>query len=161
MKAYYYFLYRVYWHYRDSKKSVQGHKSALTSTSLVSSLVLFVILITIFGFLYFFQKNQAPSFSSNDNLKTVLIMLIIHVINYFLFIKPQNFLRKDFRKDKKGGFLVILFIIIVAFLFVIVANRNRDKIFKIYDKIKPPALTASTTLPMARWKLSKIYNLAK
>lgn len=134
MKAYYYFLYRVYWHYRDSPK--KGHERALITTSFISSLILYVILITIFGFLYFFQENQAPSFLSNDKLKTIFIMLIIYVINYFLFIKPMRFLKKNFRKDKKGGFLIILFFIILGFLFLIGANKNRDKISKTYDKTK-------------------------
>lgn len=134
MKAYYYFLYRVYWHYRDSPK--KGHERALITTSFVSSLILYVILVTIFGLLYFFQKNQAPSFLSNDKLKTIFIMLIIYVINYFLFIKPMRFLKQNLRKDKKGGFLILLFFIILGFLFVIEANKNRDKISKPYDKTK-------------------------
>lgn len=125
----------MYWHFRDSPK--KGHERALITTSFVSSLILYVILVTIFGLLYFFSKDQVPSFSSNNKLETVLIMLIIHVINYFLFIKPMRFLKQDFKKDKKGGFLVILFIIILGFLFVIGANKNRDKVSKTHEKFTP------------------------
>lgn len=131
MKAYYYFLFRVYWFYRSISKDI--HERALRSTLYISTLVLYFSSIAIFDF---FQEDSSPSFLSNYKLKIVLIILIIYTINYYLFIKPMRFLNQNFSKDKKGGFLIILFIIALVFLLIIEANKNRDKISKTYDKTK-------------------------
>jgi RsiW-degrading membrane proteinase PrsW (M82 family) len=72
--------------------------------------------------------------------KTSLIffILIIGFFNYMFFIKPKNFLNYGFKTDKKGGFTIVGFLIIIVICFVFFANKSRDKIFKEREKHIPP-----------------------
>ncbi|NQX41293.1 hypothetical protein HQN84_20755 [Pedobacter steynii] len=53
---------------------------------------------------------------------------IIWILNYFAFVKRKRFLEYNFKKDLRGGMLIILYIFITAVLLVIVADKNRKKI---------------------------------
>lgn len=125
MKLHYYFLFRVYWFFRDVVK--EGHKMSLISTSLASVLFLYFILYTIIGLVYFFKVSTYFSLGLNYKFWILLIGIILWLLNYYLFIKPRNFLRQDFKKDKTGGVLVLFFIVLLGYLMIVGANKNREK----------------------------------
>ncbi|MDZ4146694.1 MAG: hypothetical protein U1C58_00265 [Flavobacteriaceae bacterium] len=52
------------------------------------------------------------------------------MLNYYLFIRDKKFLERGFKKDKKGGVLIVVFILSIIFTFIGVANMNRAKIIK-------------------------------
>lgn len=128
MKLYYYFLFRIYWFFRDVVK--EGHKMSLISTSLASVLFLYFIVYTIIGLVYFFKVSTYFSLGLNYKFWIVLIGLVLWLLNYYLYIKPRNFLRQDFKKDKIGGILVLFFIVLLGYLMMVGVNKNREKIIE-------------------------------
>ncbi len=126
MNQYYYFLFRLYWVFRDFAK--EGHKMSLISTSLASTFFLYFTLYGIMEFIYFFKVSTSLNLGTNYKFWIVLFMLILWSFNYYLFIKPRNFLRKDFKKDKKGGFIIVFIILLIGVFFILGANKNREKI---------------------------------
>jgi hypothetical protein len=128
MKAYNYFLFRVYWFYRDRFK--EGHKMSLISTSIVATVIIFFIVIITIGSSYFLLYESTPSLGKSYKIIILCFMFTLWLLNYYFVIKPKLFLKKNFEKDKKGGYAIIGFIVLLAFSFVFIANKNREKIFK-------------------------------
>ena len=126
MNQYYYFLFRLYWVFRDFAK--EGHKMSLISTSLASTFFLYFTLYGIMGLIYFFKVSTFLNLGANYKFWILSFMLILWSFNYYLFIKPRNFLRKDFKKDKKGGFIIVFIILLIGVFFILGANKNREKI---------------------------------
>lgn len=101
---------------------------SLISTSLASTFFLYFTLYGIMEFIYFFKVSTSLNLGTNYKFWIVLFMLILWSFNYYLFIKPRNFLRKDFKKDKKGGFIIVFIILLIGVFFILGANKNREKI---------------------------------
>ncbi|OXA87406.1 hypothetical protein [Flavobacterium hercynium] len=125
---YYYFLFRLYWVFRDFSK--EGHKMALFSTSLASTFFLYFTIDIIMGLVYFFKASASIDLGENYAFWILSFMFILWVINYYLFVKPRVFLRQNFKKDKTGGILIIVFLSSLGFLMIIGGNKNREKISK-------------------------------
>jgi hypothetical protein len=134
MKTYYYFLFRIYWFFRDVVK--EGHKMSLISTSIASTLFLCFTLYTSIQLSYFFKTSTSADLGLNYKFWILVIGFFLWLINYYAFIKPRIFLKKNFKKDIKGGFACLLFVSALGFLFLIGANKNRDKIFKEREKAR-------------------------
>ncbi len=103
---------------------------SLISTSLASTFFLYFSLYAIIGFFYFFKVSTSLNFGVNFKFWIILFMFILWFLNYYLFIKPRNFLRKNFQKDKKGGLFIVFVVLFIGILFLIGANKNRAKIAK-------------------------------
>lgn len=136
MRLYNYLLFRLYLSFRDFSK--ENHKKAVLLTSLASVFFLFFVIYTILGVFYFFRDSTIIDLGINYEFWIIAIGFVLWFINYTFFINPQKFLRQGFKKDKLGGVIVIFVILLIGALFVIVANKNRDKIFKEFqdDKIQ-------------------------
>lgn len=126
MKLYNYFLFRLYWVFRDFVK--EGHKMSLISTSIFSTIVLYFALYGIVGLIYFFKASTSINLGVDYKFWLLLFMFILWFLNYEIFIKPRKFLKKDFKKDRIGGILILFFFILLGFLMVIAGNKNREKI---------------------------------
>ncbi|WP_277115528.1 hypothetical protein [Chryseobacterium sp.] len=124
MKAYYYFLFRIYRYYKDkqNENELQAIFSVITVSTLIASLTIFFFhgLLNYLGIL--------PMYSNKFYM--ILFMIIVGFINYFFFIRDKNFLNHDFQKDKKGGFYIIVYIILLGILLFVLSNINREKIFE-------------------------------
>ena len=123
MKLYYYFLYRIYMFYKDTLKEKYFISFSVVT---VSTVVIFIGLYTIYLYLDFIEI--VPMFS--NKFYVIPIMLSLGVFNFYFFIKPMKFLELNFKKDTKGGILVILFLLFITLTYVLVANKNRLKINK-------------------------------
>jgi hypothetical protein len=134
MKAYYYFLFRMYWFFRDSIK--EGHKMSLISTSLLSTLFVYFLIVSIIGAFYYFSVEIIPSLGIYYKVVLIPAMFALWSINYYYFVKPRDFLRKDFKKDKKGGLLIFFVFLLIGILFFMGTNKNREKIFKEPEKAR-------------------------
>ncbi len=134
MKTYYYFLFRIYWFFRDVVK--EGHKMSLISTSIASTFFLYFTLYAIVELSYFFKVSTSVDLGLNYKFWILVIGLFLWLMNYYAFIKPRDFLRQDFKKDIKGGLICLLFLFVLGFLFLIGANKNREKIFKEREKAR-------------------------
>ena len=126
MKLYNYFLFRLYWAFRDFAK--EGHKMSLISTSILSTVILYFTLYGIIGLVYFFKVSTFVNLGVNYKFWILSFMFILWFLNYKFFIESRKFLKKNFKKDRIGGILVSLFIILLGYLIVIVGNKNREKI---------------------------------
>lgn len=124
MKAYYYFLFRIYRYYKD--KQNENEFQALFSATAVSTVIIYFVLLFAYGILNYF--DFIPMI--NNKIYVIPFILIIGAINHYLFVKEKKFLRFDFHKDRKGGVYIITFIIVLSASFIIIANINREKIFK-------------------------------
>ena len=132
MKFYYYLLYRIYNYYRNDYKENEG--LSLYSTVTASTLIIYFILYTAFAYVDFYSVNFLNKIVSGK-LSVIIIMAIIGVLNYLFFIKPKKFLNYNFKPDKKGGNAIIGFIVLLVLIFVFIANKNREKIFKEREKV--------------------------
>ncbi len=131
MKAYYYLLFRIYRYYKD--KQNENEFQALFSAIAVSTTIISINVITIIGLIGLFYNIQLiPS-----TKYIVLGMLLIGILNHLLFVRPKKFLQYNFQKNKKGGVLIIVYLIISASLTFIVGHYNRKKIFEERKKNSP------------------------
>lgn len=124
MKAYNYFLFRIYKYYTD--KENESEKMALFSVTAVSTVMISFVFLILHGVLNYFDLVQ----SVTNNLLIILFVLIVGVLNYYFFVKNKKFLEYGFLKDKRGGLLVISFILTLGIFFLVLANYNRAKIFE-------------------------------
>ncbi|MEI7509924.1 MAG: hypothetical protein WCJ62_10730 [Flavobacterium sp.] len=134
MKNYYYLLFRVYTYYYKRDKN-DGNLALFTTTLISSLLILFLIFSGILFVNVFFNETFLISLIPNK-FWMIFYLLIIISLNYILFIKKKEFLNLNFINDKRGGYIIIYSIIILALIFVFIANKNRDKIFKEREKAR-------------------------
>lgn len=109
---------------------------AIISTSIVSTLFIYFFIFTVNGIVYFYKAEEDLSFGVNYKFWILLLGITIYLVNYYLFIKSEIFLKQDFKKDRKGGLVIIFIVLSIGILFVIVANKNREKIFKEREKAR-------------------------
>ena len=100
MNIYYYFLFRLYWSFRDFSK--EGHKMALISTAIFSCVFLCFAFYAFILFSYYWTDSTIPSL--DNNLIPLIFGVVIFIINYRLAVKNELFLKKSFEKGKLGGF---------------------------------------------------------
>ena len=133
MKIYNYLLFRIYRYNFDYCK--QNEKEALISTLILSSFALCSIFFILFTYIDFYYFDFTSKISPNK-ITMFIYILLIAFINYWFFIKNRKFLNYNFNSDKKGGYVIIGFIVFLALSFVFIANKNRDKIFKEREKVR-------------------------
>ncbi len=127
MKQFNYLLFRLYDYYHRVRKEDAGLSLYFTVTA--STLIIYFVFYNILTYIdfYFFKiVNQLLP----NKFSIVVFIVVIGLLNYWLFIKDRNFLNYNFKSDKKGGYAIIGFIIFLALSFVFVANKNREKNFK-------------------------------
>ena len=122
MKIYYYLLYRIYSFYVDKKNE---KSTVLFSVTAVSTLIIYFLFFNIYLFLDYLDIVRMFS----NKYYVVFYMFLLGLFNYYFFIKQKIFLGYNFKKDYKGGLLIILFALLLIVLFILIANLNRTKIF--------------------------------
>lgn len=124
MKAYYYFLFRIYRLYKD--KNRESDTQAIFSVTALSTVLLSFIFLFLYGVTSYF--GLIPIVTNKSII--ILFTVIVGCINYYLFVRGKKFMYFGFEKDKRGGFLIISFITMLAVLFITFANFNRDRVFR-------------------------------
>ena len=124
MRAYYYFLFRVYKFYTDRMKE---NDIPLIYVASISTLLIFFNVFTVYSWLIYsdYFNDIIPS-----KYYVLIPIAIIWLLNYLVFVRRELFLECNFTKDIKGGLLIILYMVITAASFIIVANYNRKKLLK-------------------------------
>lgn len=124
MRAYYYFLFRVYKFYTDRMKE---NDIPLIYVASISTLLIFFNVFTVYSWLIYsdYFNDIIPS-----KYYVLIPIAIIWLLNYFVFVRRELFLECNFTKDIKGGLLIILYMVITAASFIIVANYSREKLLK-------------------------------
>ncbi len=108
---------------------------AISRILLVSTLLIYLSLYTAFAYVDFYFVKFLNKIVTGK-LSVIIIMATIGFLNYWLFIRPKKFLNYNFKPDKKGGYTIIGFIVFLALMFVLIANKNREKIFKEREKAR-------------------------
>lgn len=123
MKAYYYLLFRIYMFYKETIKEKANFS---LSASFVTTVLISVNLISIY-FLFFYLNMlvEIP-----NKFYIIIFMVLLWIFNYFFIIKKEKFLNYNFQKDKKGGYVIVIYIILTAVFAIMIANKNRERIFK-------------------------------
>lgn len=146
MKAYYYFLFRIYRLYKDKNK--ESDAQALFSATAVSTVIVSFILLFLHGIANYF--DLLPMFT--NKYSAAFFMIVIGLINHYLFVRGKKFLNCGFQKDKKGGFLIVILILALGILFIVFANINRERIFKERaDKVSNESRKESLEGKIRKW----------
>ena len=96
---------------------------ALISTSIASTIFLYLCLVDILLLVYSFKIEKVPSLYSKY---TVLIpCFLIWFINYRYIVKSRKFLNCEFVKDHTGLVFIFLIVFLLIILFVVLAHLNR------------------------------------
>ncbi len=120
-KIYYYLLFRIYRFYADVMKE---RDMPLFYTSAVSTVFLFFNLISI----YFLLENSG--FISYGLNKYIILfsLCLLWMLNHFLIVKNEFFLKMNYAKKPLGGWLVILYIIFTIIFSIVEVNKHREKL---------------------------------
>ncbi|REC61488.1 hypothetical protein DRF65_14950 [Chryseobacterium pennae] len=132
MKAYYYFLFRIYRYYKDKRN--EGEFEALFSVAAVSSVILSFHLIGVYIITNYFDLVSVIT----NKVYMILFMIIVGCVNYYFFVRDKKFLNYGFQKDRKGGIYIIIYIFFLGISLIIVSNINREKIFE--ERRKNPTI---------------------
>jgi hypothetical protein len=121
MRLYSYLLYRIYFFYVDRMREEQV---PLVYVTAISTVLIFVNVFTLLGL-----ADHYGIFSLSMNKYSAAVTIaIMGTMNYFLFVRGERFLDYDFKKDLKGGMLIVLYFVMTLLLFILVANQHREKI---------------------------------
>ncbi|MGY5353467.1 hypothetical protein [Wenyingzhuangia sp. IMCC45467] len=127
MKAYYYLLFRIYKYFEGIEKKKNSFNISPKQHVIVeSTFILYIILISIITYLEYL--NYIPKYNISK-IYIVLIMFIIGLINYLFFLKGEKYLKMGFKKDLNGGIVIVSFLLLILFLFLNIASKNRETIF--------------------------------
>jgi hypothetical protein len=121
VRPYSYLLYRIYFFYVDRMREEQV---PLVYVTAISTVLIFVNVFTLLGL-----ADHYGIFSlSMNKYSAAATIAIMGTMNYFFFIRGERFLDYDFKKDLKGGMLIVLYFVMTLLLFILVANQHREKI---------------------------------
>ena len=126
-KIYYYFLYRQYLYYKDTLKEKD---SLLLSTSFSATALIGINLLSVIFLLDYFDIVKV----FNSEYSSLILMAIVWFVNYYFFIKDGKFLQYNFKKDIKGGLIIILYVFVTFFSMFYIIKLNRSKLNKIRKK---------------------------
>lgn len=126
MKYYYYILYRIFNSLSDSKKQNNAATISILLTN-TSTLIVWFGIYTMLSYIDYYCFNILNILIPNEFF-VLIYVIILGLLNYYFFIKGKKFLNYGFKADKKGGYFIVGFIILMALSFVFVANKNRQKI---------------------------------
>lgn len=126
MTYYYYILYRIFNSLSDPKKQNNTVTINILLTN-TSTLILWFGIYTILTYIDYYCFNISSILVPNQSF-VVIYVIILALLNYYFFIKDKKFLNYGFKADKKGGYFIVGFIILMAVSFVFVAKNNREKI---------------------------------
>jgi hypothetical protein len=121
LKIYKYFLFRIYHFYVNTFKENQ---IPVFYVGAVSSLILGFTLRLIYG--YFELIGFVPSMDTSYS--SVAIIFIIWGINYYLFVRDKEFLKKGFKNDVLGGVLIVAYIVLLIVLLIVKAEIKRARL---------------------------------
>lgn len=135
MRAYNYFLFRIYVFFRDVVR--EKNDTIFFKITVFSSVFIFINVFTLSAIITNYHiDNILP-----NKYYIVPYMMAIFGLNYYLFIKRRSFLDYNFKTDRKGGLLVIIYMIFTVTSFILVANENRSRI----EQKHPETIETDTT----------------
>jgi hypothetical protein len=150
IRAYNYLLFRIYKFYTDRLKQNDSPFIYVTS---VSTIFIYINLFSLYGLLVY---NNVFNDIIPGKYYVVIPLGIIWALNYFFFVKREYFLECNFKKDVKGGMLVVLYIFITISLFITIANYNRAKLFK--QRREHPVNEQTKQTPSLEGKIRRLWN---
>lgn len=134
MRYYYYILYRIFNSLSEPRKQNNARTINILLTN-TSTLIVWFGIYTLLSYTDYYCFSISDILIPNKYFVFIYI-IILAFLNYYFFIKDKKFLNYGFKADKKGGYSIIGFIVIVVLLFVFIANKNREKISKEREKTK-------------------------
>ncbi|MBK6730645.1 MAG: hypothetical protein IPG60_06635 [Bacteroidetes bacterium] len=93
-------------------------------TSVVSSVLIGFNLLAIYTLINYYDLVE----TIRNEFIVLSVGLLLGVLNHFLIVRKEKFLKCGFKKSIGGGLTVIMYILITATLTITVANLNRAKL---------------------------------
>lgn len=125
MKYYNYLLFRIYQQMILNKENdISTILFLLTSVSTLFVYFTFNVIILIIN--YYFVKIY--NFIFLNETAIIFYMFLIAFFNYEFFVKPKKFLNYNFNKDKKGGYVISIYLISIVVLLYYFGNQYRNNI---------------------------------
>lgn len=128
-RTYYYFLFRIYWYYRDKVK--ENDATALFSATAVSTTVISINLLTLYFVANYFDWLSVPI----NKYGVAIFIISAGLANHYFIVKRRKFLNYSFQKDRKRGYYVILYFITTALFAFAIGSYNREKILRTRQEI--------------------------
>jgi len=111
--VYYYLIFRIYLFYIEV---IKERDMPLLITSVVVSTLVFFNVFTLYAaaklYLGFEFMYEVYALS--------ILGFILFLLNYFLFLKPKEFLERNFDKSVPGSIGIVIYILITVIGFIIV-----------------------------------------
>lgn len=121
IKPYHYLLFRIYRFYVDIMKEKDV---PLIYVSAISSILIYINFLTFLPSLEFLSIDI--NYYISNKIFVLFSLLFLWITNYLFFVRPKKFLKLNFKKDKTGGFLVLIYIILTAISFILIAKYHRS-----------------------------------
>nr|WP_294937965.1 hypothetical protein [uncultured Flavobacterium sp.] len=125
MKIYNYLLFRLYTTLSKNKQYSEGVIDYLAT--IISTLYIYILFYTFWAIVNFYFLPSIDERNFNKAIIAISILLITY-LNYYFFIKEKKFLNQNFKEDKTGGYSILGLLIFSFIIFIIVANKNRERI---------------------------------
>lgn len=122
LRVYQYFLFRIYHFYVNVFKEKD---LPVFYTGAISTLFLYFTLILVYGF---FELVGFVPVNKSSYLFTVLTIFAVWLLNYFLFVRQEEFLKKNFKNDLLGGILVVAYLVLLLTLLIIQGKISRGEL---------------------------------
>lgn len=133
MRIYNYLLFRIYDYYIRVRKEDAGLSLYFTVTA--STLIIWFILFIVSAYIDFYCL-EFSHIAETNRFSIIISMTIIGLLNYWFFIKDRKFLNYNFKADKKGGYTIVGFLVLLALIFAIIVNKKRDRISNEQEKAR-------------------------
>lgn len=107
------------------KETVKEKSNFTLTASLVSTVLISINLMSVY---FLLEYLDVFPFIPNKYY-IITFMIIVWVFNYYGIVRKEEFLKFNFIKDKKGGWLIVLYFIISISFSIFIGNLKREKIF--------------------------------
>ncbi|SFA84335.1 hypothetical protein SAMN05660845_0587 [Flavobacterium swingsii] len=132
MKIYNYLLFRIYSFFSKGNYNERGVHYFITVFS--TFIVIISIQTCLYTYEYYFSELEIIKDISKGSV--FLIFLIVGFINYFFFVRKNKFLNYNFTEDKKGGVLIIIFLLFLFSILMLMVVKGRDKVLEENERIR-------------------------
>ena len=103
----------------------------LIYVSAISTILIAFNLFTIYATLNYF------GYLTMFSLEYFVIALgILWLLNHLIFVRNKKFLDYSFNTHAVGSLLILAYILLTALSFIVLANKNRERIFSEREKAK-------------------------
>lgn len=133
MKIYNYLLFRLYT--QLSKNKSYSDNGILFLTTVIATVFIWITFFTLWAIVdvCFLPIDRGFNLSK---FHVGSCFILFSWLNYSFFIKKKKFLEYGFEEKRRGGYLIIVYVVFVFVIFVVFANKNRERLRNMNEMVK-------------------------